>query len=248
MNKIMTRFAQSTLVIALAAIGNLLPTATANAALSNDNAIIEVLTVCPGSFPTQGLAQQCATQALTSLKNAGQISNAQKGELTKTFAQGVQCQRNACAYPGLYSVVSVAVDAGASDDKITFGFEATPDGQLEDVMSASIIGPVANISVLYLDEDLQCKPGQLDTVIGQAPFQAGMSCAYGVGDDTYVLGVSKDGGTTLLNNYDGSIPVQPYGRYNFKLYGNLGESGSWYKLAVQFADGTVMFSGAFQKP
>ena len=115
-------------------------------------------------------------------------------------------------------------------------------------MSASVVEPVVAMSLIYLDNDLQCKPGQLDTVVGGAPFAAGMSCYYGNGDNTYVLGVSKDGGATILNQIDGSLPAQSYGRYDFKLYGNLGASGIWYKLAVQFADGTVLFCEPFQKP
>jgi hypothetical protein len=236
---------KATLSVALAA---LLPLAPAHATISNDDAIIDVLTACPSTYPTQGQAQQCATQALTALKNQDKIDNAQKGELTAIFARGIQCANNACSFPGLYQVVSAGVDAGVTADKITFGFGPTaPDGWKEDVMSAAVVGPVVAMSVIYLDDDLQCKPGQLDTVTDSAPFQAGMSCWYGSGGNTYVLGVSKDGGTTLLNNPDGSLPPQPYGRYNFKLYGNLNASGSWYKLAVQFVDGTVLFSAPFQK-
>jgi hypothetical protein len=237
--------AKTTLSLALAA---LLPMAPAHATISNNDAIVEVLTACPSTYPTQGLAQQCASQALTTLKNQGKISSAQKGELTSTFARGIQCANNTCSFPGLYQVVSASVDAGVTADKITFGFgPIAPDGAEEDVMSASVVGPVVAMSLLYLDEDLQCKAGQLDTVVDSAPFQAGMSCFYGSGDTTFVLGVSKDDGTTMLNNADGSLPPQPYARYNFKLYGNLGDFGSWYKLAVQFADGTVLFSAPFQK-
>ncbi|WP_338847234.1 hypothetical protein V8J88_00765 [Massilia sp. W12] len=237
------------LPLALAAMFNFLPLSAAHAAISNDDAIIEVLTACPGTFPTQGQAQQCATQALNGLKEQGKIGNAQKGELTAIFARGTQCANHLCSFPGLYKVVSAGVDAGVSDDKITFGFgPMSPDGWYEDVMSASVVGPVVAMSLIYLDGNLQCMAGQLDTVVGQEAFPAGMSCYYGNGDNTYVLGVSKDGGASLLNNADGALPAQSYGRYNFKLYGNLGGSGSWYKLAVQFADGTVLFSDPFQKP
>lgn len=242
-------FVRSSLLLAGAAILTLMTAGAASAALSNDEAIDAVLTACPGPFFNHGGAQSCATQELNDLKTTGLITGTQKGTLNSTIAQAIQCQGGTCTFAGLYAIVSVAFDPSLTDDKVEFGYQPIPDGTPDDVIAATVVGAIENISVLFLVSDYTCKAGQLDTIVGTAPFPAGMTCHYDVGDDTYVLGVSTDGGANLVNNVDGSIDPLSYGTYTLKLYGGgFGGSGTWYKLAVEFADGTVLSSAPFQMP
>ncbi len=244
-------FVWSSLLVAGAVILTLMTAGTASAGLSDDEAINIVLIACPGPFSNHGEAQRCATLELNLLVAMGQITGHQKGTINATIARSIQCQEGGCTYGRLmYQVVSAAFGFPPVD-KVEFGFLPIPDGTPDEVIDATVVGPVANISVLFLESDYTCKAGQLDTIVGTTPFPTGMTCFYSGygGNDTYVLGVSTDGGANLVNNADGSMNPLSYGTYTLKLYGSgFGGSGTWYKLAVQFADGTVLLSDPFQQP
>ncbi|MFT3771526.1 MAG: hypothetical protein QM820_39430 [Minicystis sp.] len=107
------------------------------------------------------------------------------------------------------------------------------DGSADGRFDATIIGPVTDLEVWFTDATGTVFNGAIyDTIAGNG---------------RWVLGVSTDGGSTLLNTPSGSIPAQPSGTHTFALYGassyDYANDGSTYwQLRAHFADGSVVYS------
>lgn len=116
-----------------------------------------------------------------------------------------------------------------------------PDGALDSIFAATVVGPIKRVSINFWNPvSNSCNiTGQWDTVVGADPLGLLTCGGYKLGSNTYVLGVSLDGGATLANNPDGSLPQQSDGVHTLMLYGTYYSAKLSYELRVEFEDGAV---------
>jgi hypothetical protein len=140
---------------------------------------------------------------------------------------------------------TVAPESGAADlmgfDCASFGPNGTPDF----VIDVTVTGRLTGIVQQTFDAGGAC--------IGGDVYEAGfpncgalppaMTCDGG-GGGYYALGVSLDGGATLVNNADNSLPPLACGAHNLKLYLDGVNPGQQVKLSYLFADGTILTQSA----
>jgi hypothetical protein len=122
-----------------------------------------------------------------------------------------------------------------------------PDGELDGVFSAKVLGPVRALVLVSVGIDGVCDGGhQVDTVVGSSLMPKGIDCGYWVGAQTWVLGVTEGTGP-LLNLTNGSIPILDGTIHSLKLHssnqtGLLGTGLFYWKLHVESTDGSVIES------
>lgn len=164
--------------------------------------------------------------------------------------EGLICENgvvSSCAPPEIVSAAiapeNFQVDAAtwAADNA------AAPDGENDGVIDLVVCGKVKSIALLFLNADGSCQQtGQWDTITGSFSLLPGMSCgSYQFGEHTYGMGVSDDGGATLLNAASGDLPQLGCGLHSLKLYVPKFTEGKYYHARVQFDDGSILNSPTF---
>jgi len=165
--------------------------------------------------------------------------------------EGLSCENgvvvSSCAPPEIVSAAlapeNFQVDAAtwAADNA------ATPDGENDGVIDLVVRGKVKSIALLFSNANGSCwQTGQWDTITGNASLLPGMSCGlYQLGSHTYGMGVSDDGGATLLNAATGDLPQLDCGLHSLKLYVPKLTAGRYYRARVQLEDGSILISPTF---
>ncbi len=163
--------------------------------------------------------------------------------------EGLVCQNGvvSCAPP---AIVSAAIAPESFQvDRAAWGADnaASPDGENDGVIDLVVRGKVKSIALLFSNADGSCwQTGQWDTITGNTSLLPGMSCGlYQLGSHTYGMGVSDDGGATLLNAATGDLPQLDCGVHSLKLYVPKFTAGRYYRVRVQLEDGSILNSSTF---